>query len=168
MQLTMVDWLVIVAYFGVNLLIGFYYARKAGSSVDEFFISGREVAWWLAGTILVKHGRYQDGIEKLREAQRLFLEVENADGYARVELDVAEADLRNGADLRSVRDRLSAVAAYAIEKRLPIEQCKALAFLRELGTSMCVGDVVYVRDFIDSSSAEPYLPFHAPTNRSTQ
>ena len=53
MQLTMVDWLVIVAYFGVNLLIGFYYARKAGSSVDEFFISGREVSWWLAGTSMV-------------------------------------------------------------------------------------------------------------------
>ena len=53
MQLTLVDWLVIVAYFGVNLLIGFYYARKAGSSVDEFFISGREVSWWLAGTSMV-------------------------------------------------------------------------------------------------------------------
>ncbi len=53
MQLTLIDWIVIVAYFGVNLLIGFYYARKAGSSVDEFFISGREVSWWLAGTSMV-------------------------------------------------------------------------------------------------------------------
>src|SRR6201992_1547635 len=53
MQLTVIDWIVIVAYFGVNLLIGFYYARKAGSSVDEFFISGRNVSWWLAGTSMV-------------------------------------------------------------------------------------------------------------------
>src|ERR1035437_7982809 len=53
MQLTLIDWLVIVAYFSVNILIGFYYARKAGSSVDEFFISGREVSWWLAGTSMV-------------------------------------------------------------------------------------------------------------------
>src|SRR5581483_8748994 len=53
MQLTWIDWLVIVAYFSVNLMIGFSYARKAGSSVDEFFISGREVSWWLAGTSMV-------------------------------------------------------------------------------------------------------------------
>jgi Na+/proline symporter len=53
MQLTVIDWVVIVAYFSVNLLIGFYYARKAGASVDEFFISGREVSWWLAGTSMV-------------------------------------------------------------------------------------------------------------------
>jgi len=53
MQLTVIDWIVIVAYFSVNIVIGFYYARKAGSSVDEFFISGREVSWWLAGTSMV-------------------------------------------------------------------------------------------------------------------
>src|SRR3569833_601674 len=53
MQLTLIDWIVIVAYFLVNILIGFYYARKAGSSVDEFFISGREDSWWLAGTSMV-------------------------------------------------------------------------------------------------------------------
>ena len=53
MQLTTVDWLVIALYFAVNLLIGFYYARRAGGNVSEFFLSGRSVPWWLAGTSMV-------------------------------------------------------------------------------------------------------------------
>lgn len=53
MQLTTVDRLVIAAYFTSNLLIGFHYYRKASGSVGEFFISGREVPWWLAGTSMV-------------------------------------------------------------------------------------------------------------------
>jgi SSS family solute:Na+ symporter len=53
MQLTTLDWVVIAAYFLVNLAIGFYYYRKASGSVGEFFISGRSVPWWLAGTSMV-------------------------------------------------------------------------------------------------------------------
>src|SRR5437762_745979 len=53
MQLTAVDWIVIALYFAVNLAIGFYYYRKASGSVGEFFISGRSVPWWLAGTSMV-------------------------------------------------------------------------------------------------------------------
>src|SRR3954451_17944729 len=53
MQLTTLDWVVIALYFLVNLAIGFYYYRKASGSVGEFFISGRSVPWWLAGTSMV-------------------------------------------------------------------------------------------------------------------
>ncbi|HEV2234772.1 MAG TPA: sodium:solute symporter family protein [Terriglobia bacterium] len=53
MKITLVDWLVVAAYFLINLLIGLYYRKKAGSSTDEFFLSGREVSWWLAGTSMV-------------------------------------------------------------------------------------------------------------------
>src|SRR6201997_3758253 len=53
MQLTSLDWIVIAAYFLVNLAIGFHYYRKASGSVGEFFISGRSVPWWLAGTSMV-------------------------------------------------------------------------------------------------------------------
>ncbi len=53
MQLTPVDWAVVAAYFLFNLCIGFYYKSRAGSSVDEFFLSGRNVPWWLAGTSMV-------------------------------------------------------------------------------------------------------------------
>src|SRR5579864_3140947 len=49
----MVDWAVVAAYFAFNLAIGFYYKSRAGSSVNEFFLSGRNVPWWLAGTSMV-------------------------------------------------------------------------------------------------------------------
>jgi Na+/proline symporter len=47
------DWLVIAAYFLFNLGIGLYYARRARGSTSEFFLSGRDVPWWLAGTSMV-------------------------------------------------------------------------------------------------------------------
>jgi Na+/proline symporter len=53
MTLTTLDWLVIGAYFALNLGIGFYYARRARGSTSEFFLSGRDVPWWLAGTSMV-------------------------------------------------------------------------------------------------------------------
>jgi solute:Na+ symporter, SSS family len=53
MQLSYIDWIVIAAYFAVNLGIGFYYSRRASGDVGEFFLSGRSVSWWLAGTSMV-------------------------------------------------------------------------------------------------------------------
>ncbi len=53
MNLTVVDWSIIASYFLFNLLIGFYYKSKAGSNTTEFFLSGRNVPWWLAGTSMV-------------------------------------------------------------------------------------------------------------------
>jgi len=53
MPLTSIDWIVIVAYLVVNLLIGVYYRRRASGNTEEFFISGRDVSWWLAGTSMV-------------------------------------------------------------------------------------------------------------------
>ena len=53
MRLSALDWSVIAAYFLFNLGIGIYYARKARGSTTEFFLSGRNVPWWLAGTSMV-------------------------------------------------------------------------------------------------------------------
>jgi SSS family solute:Na+ symporter len=53
MTLTVVDWLVIAGYFALNLAIGLFYARRARGSTTEFFLSGRDVPWWLAGTSMV-------------------------------------------------------------------------------------------------------------------
>jgi SSS family solute:Na+ symporter len=52
-KLTAVDWCIIAGYFLFNLLIGFYYKSRAGSNTTEFFLSGRNVPWWLAGTSMV-------------------------------------------------------------------------------------------------------------------
>ena len=53
MKITPIDWLVVAAYFAINLLIGLYYRKKASASTGDFFVSGREVTWWLAGTSMV-------------------------------------------------------------------------------------------------------------------
>ena len=53
MKLTLIDWAVIAAYFLFNLAIGFYYKARAGKNIGEFFLSGRNVPWWLAGTSMV-------------------------------------------------------------------------------------------------------------------
>jgi Na+/proline symporter len=47
------DWLVIAAYLLINLMIGVYYRRRSGGNTEEFFVSGRNVSWWLAGTSMV-------------------------------------------------------------------------------------------------------------------
>src|SRR6202140_3241479 len=53
MQLTALDWCCIALYFLGNFVIGLYYRARAGKSVNEFFLSGRNVPWWLAGTSMV-------------------------------------------------------------------------------------------------------------------
>lgn len=53
MQLTLIDWIVIVAYFGVSLGVGLFFARRAGRNIQEFFVSGRSLPWWIAGTSMV-------------------------------------------------------------------------------------------------------------------
>src|SRR5881396_2663828 len=53
MKLTLLDWIVVAAYFLFNLGIGIYYSRRARGSTNEFFLSGRDVPWWLAGTSMV-------------------------------------------------------------------------------------------------------------------
>src|SRR5579871_2811185 len=53
MRLTTIDWCVIAGYFLFNLAIGFYYKGRAGKNTNEFFLSGRNAPWWLAGTSMV-------------------------------------------------------------------------------------------------------------------
>src|SRR5579862_1436669 len=53
MVLSWLDWFWIALYFAINAAVGFYYKARAGKSVDEFFLSGRNVPWWLAGTSMV-------------------------------------------------------------------------------------------------------------------
>src|SRR5438477_9382018 len=53
MHLTPLDWSVIASYFAINIVIGLWYRRRATGSTEEFFVSGRNVSWWLAGTSMV-------------------------------------------------------------------------------------------------------------------
>ncbi len=53
MGLKLIDWIVIAVYFLFVFAIAFYYSRKAGESTNQFFLSGRNLPWWLAGTAMV-------------------------------------------------------------------------------------------------------------------
>src|SRR5271167_2644117 len=53
MTFTFLDWSAIVAYLLITLLLGLYFRRSASRSTEDYFVSGREVSWWLAGTSMV-------------------------------------------------------------------------------------------------------------------
>jgi Na+/proline symporter len=53
MNFTLLDWTAVVAYLGITLVLGLYFRRRSARSVDDYFVSGRNVSWWLAGTSMV-------------------------------------------------------------------------------------------------------------------
>jgi Na+/proline symporter len=53
MQLDRLDWTVVALYGVVALTIGLLFARRAGQGIQEFFLSGRKLPWWLLGTSMV-------------------------------------------------------------------------------------------------------------------
>jgi len=46
----LVDWLIVLAYLVATLALGAYLAQRASGSLEDFFVSGRTLPWWLAGT----------------------------------------------------------------------------------------------------------------------
>ncbi|MFI5145316.1 MAG: sodium:solute symporter family protein [Ignavibacteria bacterium] len=48
-----IDWTIVVAYFILNLCIGFYFYKRASGNTENFFLSGRKMTWWLAGLSMV-------------------------------------------------------------------------------------------------------------------
>lgn len=53
MQLTSVDWLIIVAFFLVSIGIGVWASRSAGKSFKDYFLAGGKMPWWLLGVSMV-------------------------------------------------------------------------------------------------------------------
>ncbi len=53
MTLTPLDWAVIAGYLLLMLALGIYFRRRSSRNTEEYFVSGRQVAWWLAGTSMV-------------------------------------------------------------------------------------------------------------------
>ncbi|WP_194973531.1 sodium:solute symporter family protein [Aquiflexum lacus] len=53
MNISFIDWAIIAAFFMISMLIGVFTSRKAGSSAKEFFLSGRNMPWWLLGVSMV-------------------------------------------------------------------------------------------------------------------
>ncbi len=53
MQLQNLDWAIVVAFFIISILIGVITSKKAGKSSEDFFLSGRNMPWWLLGISMV-------------------------------------------------------------------------------------------------------------------
>jgi solute:Na+ symporter, SSS family len=53
MTLALSDWLIIALYFLLSAAIGLAYTRRASRSLADYFVSGRSLPWWLAGTSMV-------------------------------------------------------------------------------------------------------------------
>ena len=53
MILTTLDWLIIIGYGIATLAVGLYFRQRASQSIGEFFVSGRSLPWWVAGTSMV-------------------------------------------------------------------------------------------------------------------
>jgi Na+/proline symporter len=51
--LTALDWAAIAGYLLITLVLGLYFRRKSAQSTADYFVSGRQVSWWLAGTSMV-------------------------------------------------------------------------------------------------------------------
>jgi solute:Na+ symporter, SSS family len=48
-----IDIILIVIYFIASIAIALFFRKRAGGSTEEFFLSGRKMPWWLAGTTMV-------------------------------------------------------------------------------------------------------------------
>lgn len=53
MKLSLIDWIIIAGYMVLSLGVGLYLTKRASTSLSEFFLSGRNLPWWLAGTSMV-------------------------------------------------------------------------------------------------------------------
>jgi solute:Na+ symporter, SSS family len=53
MTLSVIDWAIVFGYFALSTVIGFLFTKRGGESLDEYFLSGRQVPWWLAGAAMV-------------------------------------------------------------------------------------------------------------------
>ena len=53
MTLHWIDWSIIISYILFSLGVGIYFSKRAASSTEEYFLSGRSLPWWIVGTSMV-------------------------------------------------------------------------------------------------------------------
>jgi len=50
MQLAPLDWIVIGFYGLITFALGVWFTRRASHSIEDYFVAGRSLTWWVAGT----------------------------------------------------------------------------------------------------------------------
>jgi solute:Na+ symporter, SSS family len=53
MPLAPVDFILILIYFILSFAIALFFSKRAGKNTEEYFLSGRNLPWWIAGTAMV-------------------------------------------------------------------------------------------------------------------
>lgn len=53
MELSFVDYSIIIGFFAIVLIIGIVVSRQSGKNTSEYFLSGRNMPWWLLGLSMV-------------------------------------------------------------------------------------------------------------------
>lgn len=117
---------------------------------------------WALGSIKAKVGDVDGALESFERASDGFRELEDADSAIRVDLDRCEIEIESGRQNGKTFDRLRAAASYAIEKRLPQSECRALLFLQRLGRATEATHIRYVKDFIEDLERHPHREFVPP------
>ena len=53
LSLHWIDWTIILIYIAFSLGVGIYFSKRAKSSTEEYYLSGRTLPWWIVGTSMV-------------------------------------------------------------------------------------------------------------------
>ncbi|MFO7977056.1 MAG: sodium:solute symporter family protein, partial [Bacteroidales bacterium] len=53
MHIQLLDWAIIVFFLVATISIGLFMSKRAGKSTSDFFLSGRKLPWYVAGTSMV-------------------------------------------------------------------------------------------------------------------
>ncbi|MFQ6676221.1 MAG: sodium:solute symporter family protein, partial [Fidelibacterota bacterium] len=53
MNLSLPDWIIILSYLILSMGIALFFSRRAGRNTGEFFLTGRNLPWFVAGTTMV-------------------------------------------------------------------------------------------------------------------
>ena len=53
MELSFIDWVIIFSFFAIFIVIGLFFTKRSGKNSKEYFLSGRNMPWWLLGTSMV-------------------------------------------------------------------------------------------------------------------
>lgn len=47
------DWVVVISFLALLMVVGLSYTKQSGKSLEQFFLGGRNLPWWLAGLSMV-------------------------------------------------------------------------------------------------------------------
>jgi len=53
MELSFIDWVIVFSFFAIFIVIGLLFTKRSGKNSKEYFLSGRNMPWWLLGTSMV-------------------------------------------------------------------------------------------------------------------